>query len=163
MKAKGSGLAARLRAAVERAEADRADQQAEAERVVHAARAAADGLFDDLAAFGQQLPFLSTERASDRVTLRRDDRHLTFTSDEEGRVTLTFTGIDARDTHVVYREAALGDRWIWVRSRGARQDRLPLFDQGLEVLLVHALDLPDPDLPAPAAPPTDDADRKRSL
>lgn len=145
MTAKGSGLAARLRAAMERDESARQTEAAAAEAERSAARIERDSLFEALVEFGSQLPFLVTKRMASGVRITNGDRHLEFVEDGDTDVTLSFSGRDARETHRVYREAILDDRWVWQRVRGAREDRLPLFDQGLEVLMVHALGLPDPD------------------
>jgi hypothetical protein len=58
--------------------------------------------------------------------------------------------------HWLYRQQELGARWVYARKRGVRDDRVPLFDQGLEDLLVRGLGLPPPsrDEPPAAEPPS---------
>ncbi|MCB9678829.1 MAG: hypothetical protein H6737_27250 [Alphaproteobacteria bacterium] len=110
-------------------------------------------LFDDLVAFGGELGFVGVERVEGSVTLRRVERWLRFSEDGPGGdVIVDFTGRDPNADHRLYREPALDDRWIWVRRRRGKEDRVPLFDQGLELLLVHALELDAPE-DEPAAPP----------
>jgi hypothetical protein len=158
---KGSGLAARLRAAVEQ-DAEHRDA-AEQERLqrLDVARRARAVLFDDLQAFGGELGFAEVARGPhgdppvEAVTFRRGEHWLRFEAvGDEGEVRVDFGARDEKAMHRVYREPALEDRWIWVRRRRTREDRLPLFDQGLELLLVHALDLPSPDAPPVSAAPT---------
>ena len=139
MAAKRTGLAARLRAAMERERSAHSEAEEAAAEQTAAAQRARDGLFADLRELAGELPFLDLDSSGGGVTFRRGDRCLSFLPEgEQGEVRLSFTGQRDRDTHVLYREAALGDRWIWIRRRGNREDRLPLFDQGLEVLLVHS-------------------------
>ena len=71
---------------------------------------------------------------------------------EADRVGVTFTGQPAHEHHELYRQPELDDRWIWSRRRVKREDRLPLFDEGLEELLVRGLGLPRPgdESPPPA-------------
>lgn len=166
MTAKGSGLAARLRAAMEQQESARQTEASAVEAARSAARLERDSLFTTLIDFGAQLPFIDVTRTAAGVLFVNGDRHLEFIEDGDIDVTLRFTGCDDREAHRVYRELALDGRWVWQRVRGAREDRLPLFDQGLEVLMVHALGLPDPDEapPAGAAPSGVPSDTpKRSL
>ncbi len=140
-----SDLAARLRAAVEREEQSRSAQEDERRRAVEAAQAARRALFDDLEALGAELPFLRTHRDERGVVFERNGRELRFEAEGESGVTIGFTGRRPGSEHHLYREEALGGRWVWVRRYRGRDQRLPLFDRGLELLLVHALDLPDPD------------------
>ncbi|MEZ4316486.1 MAG: hypothetical protein R3F61_03245 [Myxococcota bacterium] len=145
MARRGSGLAARLRKAVEQDQSARTVEEKERSERLEAARRARVELFDDLAEVGRELGFAAVERSDEGVVLRRVDRFLKFTANGPGeQVDVDFTGRDEHARHRLYREAALDLRWIWVRERRGREDRVPLFDQGLEVLLVHALDLPDP-------------------
>ncbi|MCB9668224.1 MAG: hypothetical protein H6736_12185 [Alphaproteobacteria bacterium] len=150
MAAKGSDLAARLRAAVEREQNARSSEERAREAKAAAAHKARQELFESLVELGGQLPFLETRLQEGGVVFRRGALDLRFVPSGEEEVTIDFKLRDTSDTHRLYREPALEDRWIWVRTRGKREDRLPLFDRGLEVLLVHALELPDPDAPAPA-------------
>ena len=63
-------------------------------------------------------------------------------------------GVDVRseafgdDAVRLYREPELGDRWVASLRRSGHEQRVLLYDQGLEELLVTGLGLPRPD-PAP--------------
>src|SRR5690606_9202927 len=107
--------------------------------------AARDELFDDLAVFGETIGHVVVQRAEGGLTLRWNDRFLHFEPTGEGdRVRVTFDDI-GEDDHRLYREPGLGNKWVWVVRRRGREDRLPLFDMGLEELLVLGLKLPRPD------------------
>lgn len=148
-----SGLADRLRAAVEREQrSDPPEDPARLDRLAEG-RAARDALFADLEAFGKDAGFLEVLRRPDGVQLAWNGRSIRFVARGEGEaVGVDYATMATGETQRLYREAALGQRWIWVRTRGAREDRLPLFDQGLEVLLVHALGLPEPEAPGVSEP-----------
>ncbi len=155
---KGSGLAARLRAAVERDEEHRDAEEQERQEQQEVARRARVALFDDLQAFGSELGFAEVARGPhgdppvEAVTFRRGEHWLRFLAEgEDGAVAVDFGTREKGAVHRLYRESVLEDRWIWVRRRRTREDRLPLFDQGLELLLVHALELPSPS--SPESPP----------
>lgn len=159
MAPKGSDLAARFRVAVQREEVTRSEEEKQEAVREEAARRARAELFGSLVELGGELPFLVVEEVDGGVVFRRGDRELRFLPAAEGPgVVLTFSGSSERDQHRLYREPALGERWIWVRARRGKEDRLPLFDQGLEVLFVHALGLPQPEpvLSADLTEPPDD-------
>lgn len=161
---KGSGLAARLRAAVERDEEHQDAEEQERLEQQEVARRARVVLFDDLQAFGSELGFAEVARGPhgdppvEAVTFRRGEHWLRFEADSDvdaraDGVLVDFGTREKGAVHRLYRESVLEDRWIWVRRRRTREDRLPLFDQGLELLLVHALELPSPGTPTAAQRP----------
>jgi hypothetical protein len=59
------------------------------------------------------------------------------------RVKLAYEGL-APEEGTLFRQPELGQRWVLFRKRGARESRVPLFDQGIEDLLVRVLGLPKP-------------------
>ncbi|TNE91228.1 MAG: hypothetical protein EP330_06175 [Deltaproteobacteria bacterium] len=140
---RGAGLAQRMKAKLQAEEEAKARAIAERERRLAAARAARDELFLDLEAFADVLEPIAHARQGETLVLRRGDRFLQLEPMGEGeRVRVTFTGSEGED-HRLYREAALGDRWVWSFTRRRRgEERMPLFDDGLEELLVLALELP---------------------
>jgi hypothetical protein len=148
---KGAGLAARFRQAVSAVSAQASAEEASRERNRAEGARARDELFQDLVAFAQDTGFVAASRDEAGVILRWRGAWIHFqpVGDADG-VRVRFEGT-AEDEHRLYREALLGDRWVWSWRRRGQEDRLPLFDQGLEALLVRALGLPDPD-ETPAAP-----------
>lgn len=141
MTQKGEELAARFRAAYEAKKREEAERTA-AHDPTRAAAARAT-LFQDLRAFGEALGFIQVEATPAQVSFRFEDRALTFTAEGEADgVRVAWPGKHDADEHRLYREALLGHRWIWRFRTGGREHRLPLFDQGLELLLVEALGLP---------------------
>jgi len=151
---KGAGLAARFRQAVGTAGAQREADDAARERARAAGARARSELFDDLVAFAGATGFVASSRDDAGVILRWRGAWIHFqpVGDADG-VRVRFDGA-AEDEHRLYREALLGDRWVWSWRRRGLEDRLPLFDAGLEALLVQALKLPDPGdaPPVPAEP-----------
>lgn len=159
MRRKGSGLAARFRRAF--ASEDEARRRSEQEQQARAlaARAARSELFQDLAAFAEETGFVRAQLEDEGVTLRYLERFLHFAAKGPAdEVSVEFEGAPD-EQHAVYREAQLGDRWVWVARKRGREDRQPLFDTGLEQLLVRALGLPKPT----DAEETEDAGSKRQL
>lgn len=150
MSGRESGLAARFRKAV--LDRDEARKQAEedAKRSADRARAARAELLDELVAFARETGVIRVAPEKDGLTLRFGDRYLHFGADGDGdRLKIEFEGT-GDETHAVYRQAELGDRWVYVRRRKHREDRVPLFDVGLEELLVRGLGMPPPgEVPEP--------------
>jgi hypothetical protein len=147
----GARLAARFREAMARKQRrEQEAREAEARRAA-AARAARDELVGHLEAFGRALPFLAVQRRGDELIFRHGDHALVFEPKGDGQLLVERPRCD--DTATVYRETQLGDRWVIALARQGREHRLPLFDQGLEELLVSGLDLPRPDdTDGPSAP-----------
>ena len=142
MAQRGSDLASRLKTALDEEEAAAARAEEERQRRLEAAKEAREALLDDLAAFGEAVGHLAVQRSADGLVLRRGERFLAFEPmGEADRVRVTFTGSEGQE-HRLDREPALQDRWVWSFTRRRRADRLPLFDTGLEELLVLALQVP---------------------
>ena len=142
MARRGSGLAERLRAKLDARASEEAARIAERERVEEAEREARSELLDDLEAFGRAVGHLEVERVEAVLTLRYGDAHVVFRDAEDELHLEIHQGPASNATHVLFREAALDDRWIWSSRRGAHEERRPLFDEGLELLMSQALGLP---------------------
>ena len=143
MSERSSRLAARFRRAVQRDQSTRARQAEQAQQAAEASRAAREALLEDLRGLAGDMGFLTVERSRDGLTLRYGERFVHFAPIGEGDLEVEVEGTG--DTvHRLYRQAELGNRWVYLRRRGRREDRLPLFDQGLEELLVNGLGLPRP-------------------
>ncbi|MEQ1504367.1 MAG: hypothetical protein ABMB14_19155 [Myxococcota bacterium] len=142
---------------------DREREQREAEAAAQLAReqasAARGQLLTDLVAVASEIGVVKAARDADGLTLRYGERYLYFGPEGElDRVKIEFEGIGDEE-HVLFRQPELANRWVYSRKRRHREDRVPLFDAGLEELLVRGLGLPRPgeeDDPAPSSP-----DRKR--
>lgn len=156
-----SRLASRFRKAVEKAEDAKQQTERSAKAAEARAKEARDELFDELEALGNDIGFLTVQRRKQGLTLRYQERYLHFAPDGVGDVTVEFEGT-GDDTHRLYREAELGDRWVHLRKRRVRELRVPLFDQGIEELLVDALGLPRPD-EGDVEPDGDEEPRDRRL
>lgn len=143
MAKRGSGLAARFRKAI--VSESEAKEQAEAarKRAEGAAKAARDELLRDLAEFGRELGFARVHLSPTVVTLTHGQHRLRFTADDGTGVNVTFEG-QGDEVFRLYREPQLANRWIFAFTRRKQEHRLPLFDQGLEELLVLGLGLPRP-------------------
>ena len=148
----GQELAQRFNQALRVVEEQERKQAAAREARLEAARKARAQLFEDLGAFAEAVGRLQVQAKShdEGLTIRYRERAVNFLPMGEGdRVEVRFTGSDDQD-HRLYREPELQDRWVWVARTSGREDRLPLFDAGLEELLVRGLGLPRPDdVPAP--------------
>ncbi len=143
----GQNLAARFKRAVDASEAKRHREEEERMRQQEVGREARKELFADLGEFGKAIGHIQVQAKShdNGITLSFRDRFLHFVpmGDAE-RVQVTFAGAD-NEEHRLYREPQLGHRWIWKYRRAGREERMPLFDAGLEELVVRALGLPPPD------------------
>lgn len=143
----GQALASRFNRMMQRLEAQRKlEEEARAKRLLEAQSARAE-LLDNLGAFAEAVGHLKVQAKShdEGLTIRYLDQFLHFAPKGEGDyVEVRFGGSDGQE-HRLYREPELNNRWVWVASMGGREDRLPLFDQGLEELLVRGLALPRPD------------------
>lgn len=144
MARKGKALAARFKAAFEakrREEEERSRSQDD-----ELARKARSELFADLLDFAQATGFLQAKPAEDGVELSFEGRQLRFLAQGQADgVEVQWQGRPPGSEASLYREPLLGHRWIWRYRRGGREHRVPLFDQGLEVLLIEALELPEPE------------------
>lgn len=143
MEKKGSSLADRFKAAIDASRAAQDRDAEERERLAAEARAAREVLLDDLAAFADAVGHIAAQRDEQGLTMRYGDRSLRFERlGEHDRVRVIYAG--GGDEQFLYRVPELADRWVRVFRRRHREERLPLFDSGLEELLVDALGLPRP-------------------
>ncbi len=146
MRRKGAGLANRFRRAVESEEVARKREEEDLQRRQAEARAARTTLFGDLLAFAKDTGFLQAGLSAGALSMRHGDREVRFLPvGDADRVEVDWEEQEDTERHVLYREANLGHRWVWVFTRRRREDRLPLFDDGLEEILVRGLGLPRPD------------------
>jgi len=155
-----SRLASRFKRAVEKAEDARQQSERSAKEGEVRAKQARDELLAELEALGNDIGFLTVQRSKRGLTLRYQERYLHFAPDGVGEVSVEFEGT-GDDVHRLYREAELGDRWVHLRKRRFRELRVPLFDQGIEELLVTALGLPSPDGGDPEEPDDGDSPTRR--
>jgi hypothetical protein len=139
-----SRLAARFRKAVEDRDAARRQAEEAAKKATEEASAARAELLRDLATLAREIGSLVVKPEGDGLTLRYGERYLHFGPSGEGdRVRIEFEGMGDEE-HVLYRQSELGHRWVYSRQRRFREDRIPLFDAGIEDLLVRGLGLPPP-------------------
>ena len=144
MTQRGSGLAARFRRAVQSEEEARRQAEDDRRKRLESARTARVQLFQELAAFAEETGFLKAQISGTGVTLRYRERFVHFAArGDADAVAVEIEGAPDEE-HSLYREAALDDKWVWVCKRRGREDRQPLFDKGLEELLVRGLGLPRP-------------------
>ncbi|MBX2799126.1 MAG: hypothetical protein KTR31_15730 [Myxococcales bacterium] len=156
MSERRSRLAARFRAAVEHEQETKERDAQAAERATQAAAEARTALMGELAALARDIGFLTVRSTRDGLTLRYGERYVHFAPRGEGDVAVEFEGT-GDDQHTLYRQPELGHRWVYQRKKRFKEDRIPLFDQGIEELLVIALGLPRPSEPDPdgsGAPPS---------
>jgi hypothetical protein len=149
-----SRLAARFRKAVEDRDAARRQAEESSKKAILEAMAARADLMRDLATLAREIGSLDVKPEGDGLTLRFGERYLHFAPQGEGdRVRIEFEGMGDEE-HVLYRQSELGHRWVYSRQRRFREDRIPLFDAGIEDLLVRGLGLPPPSddpIPEPAS------------
>ncbi len=139
-----SKLAARFRRALETEEQRKAREREGEERAREEGRKAREALFEDLRALARDIG-LAFEASPSGVTLRHGSRSLHFGRDGDGeRVRVAHEGLAPDDVVSLVRQPELRHRWVMHRRRGAQDVRVPLFDQGMEDLLVRVLGLPKP-------------------
>jgi len=139
-----SRLGSRFKRAVEKAEDERVQSERSAKEAEQRATQARDELLAELEALAKDIGFLTIRRTRQGLTLRYRERYLHFAPEGVGGVLVEFEGT-GDDVHRLYREPELGERWVHLRKQQFREVRVPLFDQGIEDLLVVALGLPRPD------------------
>jgi len=146
MEGRGSRLAARFRKAVEDRDTARRQAEEAARAAAEDARAARVRVLKDLESIARDIGSIDVAHVSTPpvLELRLGGRTLRFTpSGDADRIDLAM-GDAAGEEHWLYRQAELGQRWVYARKRRGKEDRVPLFDLGLEEILVRALGLPRP-------------------
>lgn len=122
-------LAAKFRAAAQRAEADLRKKQEETERVAKAR----DTLFADLGGFSEAVGLVQCTATETGVKLARGEKGIRFDRGEGNDVVVRLSDRDLVARYV-------GDTW-WL---GDGPTAKPLWDDGLIWLLVNWLDMPNP-------------------
>jgi hypothetical protein len=144
MENRGSRLAARFRKAVTEQADARKRAEDEASRARDEGQRARRELLTDLVAFARELGLLQVQHDGEGLTLRYRERFLHFEPEgDHDRLRIELEGAGDEE-HALQRQPELGFRWVYIRKRRLREDRVPLFDAGLEHLLVHGLGLPPP-------------------
>lgn len=145
MTRRGSQLANRFKAALDHeAEVRRAEEQERLARL-EAGRTARQELLADLVAFAESLGHLGITRQQDGgFAVTYEDRTLTVVPMGDGdRIKVDYPRAASTGRQVrLFRVSELGDRWVVSVRRGSKEDLKPLFDAGLEWLMVDALHLP---------------------
>jgi hypothetical protein len=143
----GLGLAKRFRAVLDDAQVDAERARVAREARLAEGRAARDALYDSIAAFAAATGHLHAVRSSDGLLLSWRDRAIQFEDMGLGdRVRVTHDVSEREEIKLrLYRVEDLANRWVLSQSHRGQELVSPLFDQGLEDLLVEGLGLPRPD------------------
>lgn len=156
MEGRGSRLAARFRKAVEDRDTARRQAEEAARAAAEDARAARTRVLSDLETIARDIGSIDVARVPPPgrlppdappapLQLRLHGRALLFTPQGDAdRIDVAIEDA-AGEEHWLYRQAELGQRWVYARKRRGKEDRVPLFDLGLEELLIRALGLPRPE------------------
>lgn len=150
------GLAQRFRAAIERDHVVGMVAAEDRERRLAEDDAARDALIADLRALAASLQVVAVDEVEGGILWRVGDREVRFVASEPGRLAVSWREVRAFQGQL-YRERALGDRWVLIVGRPPFEDRVPLLDAGVERLLVAGLGLPAPDDAASEVGVDDDA------
>ena len=100
-------------------------------------------LFQRLATFAERVQQIDARQSDDSLVLTSGSRGIRFQPTTEGLV-VTYEGWPVVETHTAWPERALDGRWVLEFHRLGRVEQLPMFERGLEELLVHGLGLPRP-------------------
>jgi hypothetical protein len=138
------GVAERFRAAIEREHVVGTVAAEDRERRVAEDNAARDALIADLRALAASLGVVAVTEVEGGIAWRLGEREVRFAASEPGRLAVTWREVRSFQGQL-YRERALGDRWVLIVGRPPLEDRVPLLDAGVERLLVAGLGLPAPD------------------
>jgi hypothetical protein len=141
---RGAGLAARFRQAVESEAEAKRRLESERQKAILVAVQAVDALLAELEAFGKELGFLDVRRTPNGLRLAHGERLLFLLRGDPGEVVGGSVDKVEEAIYRVYREPALDHKWVLAFNHRRQEVRLPLFDQGLEELLVSGLGLPRP-------------------
>lgn len=150
---RASGLAARFRRALT-AHDEAARRAAEAEQAARqAAQAARTELLAELEAFGREVGALIVDRRGDVLSFRYRERQVVFRAEGDQDHVKVERDESKDEDGRLFRQPELDYRWVYVRKKRIREVRVPLYDAGIEDLLVNALGLPPPSSPDPDPPP----------
>jgi hypothetical protein len=170
MQPKDDDLASRMRAAIDEQDANRsAARQAEAVESVDVAAARSD-MFARMREFADSVGHIEAQSDDDTLLLSYGDRGVRFSADGNG-VIVSLIGWPGAEISRAWPESAMAGRWVLAFRRHGREEQMPLFERGLEELLVHGLGLPRPEaVDRPISPRTaaalvgsgsaDDTDRR---
>jgi hypothetical protein len=100
-------------------------------------------LFARLTSFAGLVQQIEARPSEDALRLVFGERAVCFTATNAG-VKVTYEGWPLTETHTAWPEPALDGRWVLEFRRLGRVEQMPLFERGLEELLVHGLGLPRP-------------------
>jgi hypothetical protein len=143
---KDTELADRFKTVLDEAEAARAAEAERRQARLASAAPARDELFARLVAFAESIGHIAVARDDETVVMRYQQRGLRFEAEATGDgVRIVLEGWPATAEHRIYREADLADRWVLAWRKYSRDEKMPLFDKGLEELMVEGLGLPRPD------------------
>ncbi len=142
----GRGLAARFRQAHT---AKQAQQEAEAHqraRRDEAAQVAAASLLVELTQICRDLGFVRVRASKEGLLLAHKGRELAVrVGDLPGQLEVAGSGGEqGAFLGRLYQEVAIGAKWVLAFDHRRQEVRLPLFDAGLEELLVQGLGLERP-------------------
>jgi hypothetical protein len=143
---KGSHLAERLKSAIEQSDTERDSRSEALQRRAEEGARARQALLEDLEQFAQAVGHVAVVRDDLGVSMRYRERALRFEPMGEGdRVRVTVEGWGNTTEHRVFRERDLADRWVLAYKKYGRDEKMPLFERGLEELMVGGLGLPRPE------------------
>lgn len=148
MPSRGRDLASRFRKAIDRQQDERKLAKEAGEKRLEAARQARAALLRDVLGVLKSIGVVEIRELEDGAfACSFEGRTLVFRPKGNGdRVEIEWCAdLPSRGfSHDLYREEELGGRWVYRRIRAGQDDRLPLFDAGLEAILVQGLGLPKP-------------------
>jgi hypothetical protein len=160
----GQGLAARFRRALSDREETQRRVDEEDRRGREEAQEARRRLLHELESFASDIGVVRVTRGEDGLTFHYGDQALSFRPEGDGDRVRVEGGLLRDAQAMVFRQPELDYRWVYSRRKRSGEDRVPLFDLGLEHLLVAGLGLPDPTAEAAegedSPPPGPAAERK---
>lgn len=137
-------LAARMKAAIDAEIGQQATTRSASGRIAIDAEVARTALFGRLREFAERIGHIEARSDDDALVLAWRDRGVRFTADGRG-VVVQPEGMPGAEASRAWPEAELEGRWVLLFRRHAREEQMPLFDRGLEELLVTWLGLPRPE------------------
>ena len=142
---RGRDLAQRFKRAVHAQALEAAELQAAEARERERKQALRTDLLNELEAFAHEIGVLEVRWDSESLVLGYGERTLSLVPVGDADVLeVTSQEVPEDHRHRLYLELRIGELWVWEWMRGHRVDREPLWDVGLEHLLVEHLGLPAP-------------------